>query len=98
MRERIGEKAEVACDECFEAEHDLWETGEYQQREENSKAHGREKFLGESRLAVRLHAQIKTGGGAKCKVRGCIWSAGLRPGQLLVLLRTRRIGERRSAD
>ena len=66
MRQRIREKAKIACDKCFKAEDDLRKTGEHEQREKNSKAHGREKFSGESGLAVRLHAQIKTGGGAKC--------------------------------
>ena len=66
MRERIGKKTEVARDEGFQAEDDLRECGEHQQREEDAKARRRRNFLGESRLAVRLHAQIKTGGGGKC--------------------------------
>ena len=66
VRERIGKKTEVTRDKSFEAENDLWKRSEHEQREENYKAHGRENFLGESGFAVRLHAQIKTGGGAKC--------------------------------
>jgi hypothetical protein len=68
MRERIRKKTKVTRDEGFKAEHHLRKTGEHQQREKNSKAHGREEFFGESGWAARLHAQIKTGGGAKCNV------------------------------
>ena len=66
IRQRIGEKSKIARDKSFEAEDDLRERGENEQCEKNSKAHGRENFLGESGLAIKLHAQIKTGGDAKC--------------------------------
>ena len=66
MRERIDEETEIARDKRFETEDDLRERGEHEQREKNSKAHRREEFFGETGLAVRLHAQIKTGGAAKC--------------------------------
>jgi hypothetical protein len=71
MRERIRKETEVTRDKRFQAEEHLRERGENQQREEKSKARGREKFFGEVIVAGWLHAQIKTGGGGKCN-RGAI--------------------------
>jgi len=72
MRKRIRKKSEVARDESLQAEDDLWKRGENQQREEDSKSHGREKFFGEVVAAGRLHAQIKTGGDVNCNA---CWSS-----------------------
>jgi hypothetical protein len=68
MGEGIGKKTVVAHHKRFQPKQDVGECGENQQRQEDSKAHRREKFFSEVVAAGRLHAQIKSGGGAKCNV------------------------------
>src|ERR1035438_4470410 len=71
MGDGIREKSVIADDEGFQAGQNLWKRGQNQQREENSKSHGRKKSFSEVVAAGRLHTQIKTSGGAKCN---CGWS------------------------
>ena len=91
MRERIGKESKIADDEGFQAEQNLRKRRENQQREKNPKARGREKSSRRIVAAVRLHAQIKTGGGAKCKERGGRWGRAS-PRAALVICKDRLAG------
>jgi hypothetical protein len=56
VSEWIRKETEVTRDKSFQAKNDLRERGKNEQREEDSKTHGREKFFGEVVAAGLLHA------------------------------------------
>jgi fumarate hydratase class I len=54
----------------LQSEQHLWKRRGNEQGEQNPKSHWREKSFSGAVAAGRLHAQIKTSGGSKCKERG----------------------------